>query len=45
LKILLRSADISIMDSDGRDAFMYVAMKNHTNTFNFILGALKQKDL
>ena len=38
LKVLLQGkrVDPSMQDSDGRDAFMYIAIRNHANTFNFI---------
>lgn len=42
LKILLQHANFGLQDSDGRDAFMYTAIRNHMNTFNFILDVLKE---
>jgi hypothetical protein len=40
LKILLPLVNPSAQDSYGRDAFMYIAMRNHVNTFHFILDQL-----
>ena len=44
LKDLLdKGADPTIQDSLGRDAFMYTVIRNHTNTFEFMLSCLKEQ--
>jgi|LauGreDrversion4_2_1035121.scaffolds.fasta_scaffold14645_3 hypothetical protein len=32
-----------MQDSLGRDALMYCVMRNHTNTFDFILDSVKEE--
>lgn len=39
-ELLLKGADISIQDTKGRDALMHVVIRNHANTFAFILDSL-----
>ncbi|CDW79015.1 nad(+) adp-ribosyltransferase-3 [Stylonychia lemnae] len=43
LKKLLKHANPSIQDSDGKDAFFYTAIRNHYNTFNFIVNYIYEK--
>lgn len=44
LKELLASgADAGIQDSDGRDALTHAVLRNHTNTFNFILDNFSEE--
>jgi ankyrin repeat protein len=44
LKDLLGSgADAGIQDSDGRDALTHAVIRNHTNTFNFILDSFGEE--
>ncbi len=37
LKILLKTTNLQTFDSLGRDAFMYIAIRNHQRTFSFII--------
>ncbi len=39
-ELLDKGSDPTIQDSEGRDAFMYAVMRNHINTFEFILSCL-----
>ena len=43
LKELLQQGDCNMQDSDMRDAFMYLAMRNHINTFYYILDTLRKE--
>ncbi len=42
-ELLEKGADPTIQDSQGRDAFMYTVIRNHTNTFEFMLTCLKEQ--
>lgn len=42
LKVLLKYANPSMQDSEGKDPFMYVAIRNHNNTFHFMLDTINE---
>ena len=39
----MNGADPNMQDSLGRDALMYCVMKNHSNTFDFIMDSVSVK--
>ena len=40
---MLRHSNPSKQDSTGKDAFFYAAIRNHYNTFDFILDIIEKK--
>ena len=43
-ELLENGADASIQDSEGKDALVHAVIRNHTNTFHYILNLLEDSE-
>ena len=43
-ELLENGADASIQDSEGKDALVHAVIRNHTNTFHYILNLLEEDE-